>query len=53
MEFTQEPTEQPYGIDCALRDPFGNQIRITQPPRGPVEITEADKARWRAGAQTG
>ncbi|WP_205324573.1 VOC family protein [Glycomyces sp. YM15] len=31
VEFTEEPTEQPYGIDCALRDPFGNHIRITQP----------------------
>lgn len=31
IEFTQEPTEQTYGIDCALRDPFGNHIRIAQP----------------------
>lgn len=31
VEFTEEPTEQPYGIDCALRDPFGNHIRISQP----------------------
>ena len=31
VEFTQEPTEQPYGIDCGLRDPFGNQLRFTQP----------------------
>lgn len=30
VEFTQEPTEQSYGIDCALRDPFGNHIRIGQ-----------------------
>ncbi len=30
VEFTEEPTEQPYGIDCALRDPFGNHIRIGQ-----------------------
>jgi hypothetical protein len=22
--------ERPYRIDCALRDPFGNHIRITQ-----------------------
>ena len=34
VEFTQEPTEQSYGIDCALRDPFGNAIRIMQPPPG-------------------
>jgi catechol 2,3-dioxygenase-like lactoylglutathione lyase family enzyme len=32
VEFTQEPTERFYGTDCALRDPFGNPIRITQPP---------------------
>jgi catechol 2,3-dioxygenase-like lactoylglutathione lyase family enzyme len=31
VEFTQEPVEQDYGTDCALRDPFGNQIRIVQP----------------------
>ncbi|MEU0468747.1 VOC family protein [Amycolatopsis sp. NPDC006131] len=31
VEFTQEPTERPYGIDCGLRDPFGNAIRINQP----------------------
>jgi catechol 2,3-dioxygenase-like lactoylglutathione lyase family enzyme len=31
VEFTQEPVQQPYGVDCALRDPFGNHIRITEP----------------------
>ncbi|MET7682508.1 VOC family protein [Streptomyces sp. NPDC005423] len=31
VEFTEEPTERPYGIDCGLRDPFGNNIRFTQP----------------------
>ena len=31
VEFTEEPTERFYGIDCALRDPFGNHIRITEP----------------------
>ena len=35
VEFTQEPTERFYGTDCALRDPFGNPIRFTQPPDGP------------------
>ncbi len=48
VEFTEEPVEQPYGIDCALRDPFGNHIRITQPATGPVEVTDADIARWNA-----
>jgi catechol 2,3-dioxygenase-like lactoylglutathione lyase family enzyme len=30
VEFTEEPTERTYGIDCGLRDPFGNGVRITQ-----------------------
>ena len=36
VEFTQEPTEQFYGIDCGLRDPFGNAIRILQPAPQPA-----------------
>lgn len=32
VEITQEPTEQAYGTDIGLRDPFGNHIRINQPP---------------------
>jgi len=36
VEFTEEPTERFYGIDCALRDPFGNHIRITQPAPEPI-----------------
>lgn len=31
VEFLEEPTERPYGIDCGFRDPFGNRIRMTQP----------------------
>lgn len=31
VEFTQEPVERFYGTDCALRDPFGNWIRISEP----------------------
>lgn len=46
VEFTEEPTRQPYGIDAALRDPFGNHIRITQPATGPLEIGAEDLARW-------
>jgi hypothetical protein len=30
VDFTEEPTERSYGIDCGLRDPFGNAVRITQ-----------------------
>jgi catechol 2,3-dioxygenase-like lactoylglutathione lyase family enzyme len=38
VEFTQEPTEHFYGIDCGLRDPFGNPLRITQPAPQPIQI---------------
>jgi catechol 2,3-dioxygenase-like lactoylglutathione lyase family enzyme len=31
VEITEEPTDRPYGIDCALRDPFGNSVRFNQP----------------------
>ena len=30
VEFTQEPTEQPYGTDAGLRDPSGNHFRMMQ-----------------------
>jgi uncharacterized glyoxalase superfamily protein PhnB len=30
VEFVDEPTEQPYGIDSSFRDPSGNNIRLTQ-----------------------
>jgi uncharacterized glyoxalase superfamily protein PhnB len=30
VEFTEKPTQQPYGIDCAFRDPSGNSTRLTQ-----------------------
>ena len=30
VEFTQEPTEQPYGIDAGFRDPSGNHFRMVQ-----------------------
>lgn len=30
-EIVQEPIDQPYGVrDCAIRDPFGNLIRINE-----------------------
>jgi catechol 2,3-dioxygenase-like lactoylglutathione lyase family enzyme len=31
VDFTQEPTEQPYGIDAGFRDPSGNHFRMAQP----------------------
>jgi catechol 2,3-dioxygenase-like lactoylglutathione lyase family enzyme len=30
VEFTEEPSDRPYGIDAGLRDPSGNNIRIVQ-----------------------
>jgi catechol 2,3-dioxygenase-like lactoylglutathione lyase family enzyme len=44
VEFTEEPTERFYGIDCALRDPSGNSIRITQPAPRPYVMPEAQAA---------
>ena len=32
VEFTQEPTEQPYGVDAGFRDASGNHFRMTEPP---------------------
>jgi len=34
-EILQEPIDQPYGIrDCAVRDPSGNHLRLSQPLAG-------------------
>jgi uncharacterized glyoxalase superfamily protein PhnB len=30
VEFTSAPTDVPYGRDCGLRDPSGNQLRLAQ-----------------------
>jgi uncharacterized glyoxalase superfamily protein PhnB len=30
VEFTDAPEQRPYGIDCGLRDPSGNSMRLTQ-----------------------
>jgi predicted enzyme related to lactoylglutathione lyase len=32
VEFTQEPTEQPYGIDAGFRDSSGNHFRMMEQP---------------------
>ena len=31
VDFTQEPTQQPYGLDAGFRDVSGNHFRMTQP----------------------
>jgi catechol 2,3-dioxygenase-like lactoylglutathione lyase family enzyme len=48
VEFTQEPIERFYGTDCALRDPFGNPIRFTQPPDGPIVVPSGDELKQEA-----
>ena len=30
VEFSEEPEDRPYGIDCGFRDPSGNSFRLTQ-----------------------
>ena len=40
VEFYDEPTEHFYGIDCGLRDPFGNQMRLVQPAEGPLKVPD-------------
>ena len=30
VQFTGPPEQQPYGLDCAFRDPSGNNIRLAQ-----------------------
>ena len=30
VEFTEEPEERPYGVDCGFRDPSGNNFRLTE-----------------------
>ena len=34
VEFTEEPTERPYGIDAGFRDPSGNSFRMLQTTEG-------------------
>lgn len=38
VEFVDKPEQRPYGIDCGLRDPSGNSLRLTQ--------VRADVAQW-------
>src|ERR671917_977122 len=44
VEFTEEPTERFYGIDCGLRDPFGNNLRLVQPHAEPRPMDPAEYA---------
>ena len=42
VDIIEEPVDRFYGIDCAVRDPFGNHIRITEPKE--VDLDEVSKA---------
>ena len=49
VEFTSEPEEVFYGIDCGFRDPFGNGFRLTQIARGawsavPSQLTNTSRS---------
>ena len=44
VEFTEDPTERPYGVDCGFRDPFGNNIRLTQPTQRTSDFSEEEIA---------
>jgi catechol 2,3-dioxygenase-like lactoylglutathione lyase family enzyme len=39
VEVTDEPKDRFYGVDCGIRDPFGNAIRITE-PKDPADWEE-------------
>jgi predicted enzyme related to lactoylglutathione lyase len=41
VETLGEPVDMPYGIDFGVRDPFGNNLRITQPKQATPEEVEA------------
>jgi catechol 2,3-dioxygenase-like lactoylglutathione lyase family enzyme len=36
VEFIEEPTDRPYGVDAAIRDPSGNHIRLVENAAVPV-----------------
>lgn len=44
VEFTQEPIEHFYGVDCGIRDPFGNLIRVLQPAAAQQKTGSASRA---------
>ena len=33
VDIIQEPSDVPYGVDAAIRDPSGNHIRVVQQPQ--------------------
>lgn len=49
-ETTQEPTEQAYGVDFGVRDPFGNHLRVSQLKDSPEKFDDAALQRMRDAA---
>jgi len=41
VEFIDEPVDRFYGTDVGLRDPFGNNLRITQPAPKPFDVPDS------------
>ena len=37
VEFSEEPSERPYGVDAGFHDPSGNSFRLIQPSRVPAQ----------------
>ena len=50
VEVIEEPTDRFYGIDCGIRDPFGNHIRITEPVARRLGRAELGAVRTEPGA---
>ncbi len=48
VEAVEEPKKRFYGTDCAVRDPFGNQIRITEPEGDLGGDVDGDQGRPRS-----
>jgi hypothetical protein len=38
VEFNEPPTQRPYGIDTAFRDPSGNNLRLAQLAEVPAAV---------------
>src|SRR4051812_27378128 len=43
VDITDEPTDRFYGVDFGVRDPFGNNLRITQPVEGPLVVPSQEE----------
>ena len=52
VEFQQEPTEQPYGIDAGFRDPSGNQMRGAAEPPPHRRLTDQGRVGTARGGPT-